>query len=119
MNKKTTRKALVLSLLALLLCCSMLVGTTFAWFTDSVTSGNNKIIAGNLDVELEYYNGTEWEKVNTNTKKTHHDIARQIVRQTTKPFVFNGFLDYIKRCKTRFYELITRRSQVQVLSPQP
>ena len=32
----------------------MLVGTTFAWFTDSVTSGRNTIVAGNLDVELEY-----------------------------------------------------------------
>ena len=53
-NRKTTRRALVLSLLSLLLCCSMLVGTTFAWFTDSVTSGNNTIVAGNLDIELEY-----------------------------------------------------------------
>jgi len=53
-NRKTTRRALVMSLLSLLLCCSMLVGTTFAWFTDSVTSGNNKIVAGNLDVELKY-----------------------------------------------------------------
>ena len=52
MKKRTTRRALVMSLLSLLLCCSMLVGTTFAWFTDSVTSGKNKIIAGNLDVEL-------------------------------------------------------------------
>ncbi len=53
-NKKQTRRALVMSMLSLLLCVSMLVGTTFAWFTDSVTSGTNKIIAGNLDVELEY-----------------------------------------------------------------
>ena len=53
-NRKTTRRALVLSLLSLLLCCSMLVGTTFAWFTDSVTSGKNVIIAGNLDVELSH-----------------------------------------------------------------
>ena len=53
-NRKTTRRALVLSLLSLLLCCSMLVGTTFAWFTDSVQSGNNQIIAGNLDIELKY-----------------------------------------------------------------
>ena len=53
-NRKTTRRALVLSLLSLLLCCSMLVGTTFAWFTDSVTSGKNQIVAGNLDIELEY-----------------------------------------------------------------
>ena len=53
-GKKTTRRALVMSLLSLLLCCSMLVGTTFAWFTDSVTSGQNKIIAGNLDVDVYY-----------------------------------------------------------------
>ena len=68
-NRKTTRRALVLSLLSLLVCCSMLVGTTFAWFTDSVTSGNNKIVAGNLDVEL--YNATskdESKKVSESTK---------------------------------------------------
>lgn len=53
-NKKSTKKALLLSALSLLLCCSMLVGTTFAWFTDSVTSGRNQIVAGNLDVELMY-----------------------------------------------------------------
>ena len=64
MKKRTTRRALVMSLLSLLLCCSMLVGTTFAWFTDSVTSGKNKIIAGNLDIELDYsMNLTDWEDV--------------------------------------------------------
>ena len=54
MNKKSTKRSLLLSALSLVLCLSMLVGTTFAWFTDSVTSGKNKIVAGNLDVELEY-----------------------------------------------------------------
>ena len=69
-NRKTTRRALVMSLLSLLLCCSMLVGTTFAWFTDSVTSGKNKIIAGNLDVEL-YYKlnaNDQWAKVTSETE---------------------------------------------------
>ena len=42
----------------------MLIGTTFAWFTDSVTSGNNIIKSGNLDVELEYWNGSDWNTVN-------------------------------------------------------
>lgn len=51
-NKKSTKKALLMSALSLLLCMSMLVGTTFAWFTDSVETLNNKIVAGNLDVEL-------------------------------------------------------------------
>jgi len=53
-RKNATRNALFTSLLSLLLCVSMLVGTTFAWFTDSVESGMNQIVAGNLDVELEY-----------------------------------------------------------------
>ncbi len=62
-KQKSTKRALLMSALALLLCVSMLVGSTFAWFTDTVMSGNNKIVAGNLDIELEYYNGTEWKTV--------------------------------------------------------
>ena len=45
----------------------MLIGSTFAWFTDSVSSGKNRIVAGNLDVELEYYDGTDWQAVDGNT----------------------------------------------------
>lgn len=61
-NKKTTRRALFSSLLSLLLCCSMLLGTTFAWFTDSVTSENNIIKSGNLDIEVQYtLDGKNWD----------------------------------------------------------
>ena len=61
MTNKTTRKALLLSTLSLVLCFAMLLGTTFAWFTDSVTSTNNIIKAGNLDVEVEYtLDGQNW-----------------------------------------------------------
>ena len=64
MNRKNaTRNALFTSIISLLLCVSMLVGTTFAWFTDSVTSANNIIKSGNLDIELEYWDGTEWVDV--------------------------------------------------------
>lgn len=52
----------------------MLVGSTFAWFTDSVTSGNNKIVAGNLDVELEYRNQEgAWNPVTEATKLFQED----------------------------------------------
>lgn len=57
---KSTKKQLGLSFLSLLLCVSMLIGTTFAWFTDSVSSGISRIIAGNLDVEMywaEHFDG--------------------------------------------------------------
>ena len=53
-NIKATKRALGSSVLALFLCFAMLLGTTFAWFTDSVTSANNIITAGNLDVDLKY-----------------------------------------------------------------
>ena len=43
---KSTKRALLLSALSLTMCVSLLVGSTFAWFTDSVVSGNNKIVAG-------------------------------------------------------------------------
>ena len=62
-NAKSTKKALLMSVLSLVLCFSMLLGTTFAWFTDSVTSANNIIKSGNLDIELEYWTGTEWKTV--------------------------------------------------------
>ena len=67
-NKKSTKKALITSALCLLLCVSMLVGTTFAWFTDKVESLNNKIVAGNLDVELEYSKDfVNWNTVGSDT----------------------------------------------------
>ena len=53
MTKKTTKRTLLISALALLMCVSMLVGSTFAWFTDSVTSAGNKIQAGTLKIDLE------------------------------------------------------------------
>ena len=62
-NAKTTKRALLSSVISLVLCFSMLLGTTFAWFTDSVTSANNVIKSGNLDIKLEYWNGTEWVDV--------------------------------------------------------
>ena len=60
---KSTKKALLLSAVSLFLCFAMLLGTTFAWFTDSVTSANNIIKSGNLDIELEYWKGDAWVDV--------------------------------------------------------
>ena len=52
-NRKSTRRALLGSVMAMVLCLAMLVGATFAWFTDTASTGVNKIQAGNLDVVLE------------------------------------------------------------------
>ena len=53
MKKKTvTRSVLLTSILSLLLCVAMLLGTTYAWFSDSVTSTGNIIKTGKLDIDL-------------------------------------------------------------------
>ena len=59
MTNKSTKRALLASVMALLLCFTMLLGTTFAWFTDSVSNGVNKIVSGNLDIELYHINFAE------------------------------------------------------------
>ena len=51
-NKKATKRALLTSVTALVMCVVMLAGTTFAWFTDTASTGVNKIVAGNLDVDI-------------------------------------------------------------------
>ena len=53
-SSKSTKRALLTSALALLMCVTMLVGATFAWFTDTASTGVNKIQAGNLDIKVEY-----------------------------------------------------------------
>ena len=52
-NRKSTKRALLGSVMAMVLCLAMLVGATFAWFTDTASTGVNKIQAGNLDIEIQ------------------------------------------------------------------
>ena len=59
-NRKSTKRALLGSVMAMVLCLAMLVGATFAWFTDTASTGVNKIQAGNLDVALEMKDGDNW-----------------------------------------------------------
>lgn len=51
-KRKTTKRALFSSAVSLLLCVCMMLGTTFAWFTDEATTGVNTIQSGTLDVDL-------------------------------------------------------------------
>lgn len=51
-SSKSTKRALISSTLALLMCVAMLIGTTFAWFTDTASTGVNKIVSGNLKVDI-------------------------------------------------------------------
>ena len=53
MKTFSTKRALFASVLSFLLCVTMLIGSTFAWFTDTATASVNTIKAGNLNIELQ------------------------------------------------------------------
>ena len=60
MKTKSKKTALLMSFTSLLICFAMLAGSTFAWFTDTATTGVNKIVAGNLKVGFQYWNGEKY-----------------------------------------------------------
>ena len=67
-SSKSTKRALVSSALAILMCVAMLIGTTFAWFTDTASTAVNKIQSGKLDVALEMStDGVNWESAEGQT----------------------------------------------------
>ncbi len=74
-NRKSAKRALLTSALAIVLCVTMLIGTTFAWFTDTASTGVNKIQAGNLDVKLMYSTDMQTWKEATDQTKLFDDNA--------------------------------------------
>lgn len=66
-RSSVTKKALFISTCALLFSMLMMAGSTFAWFTDSVSTGSNKITTGSLKVEL----------LHTNAKVTKEEAVTQ------------------------------------------
>ena len=68
-KKQGKRRAVISSLMSLVLCLSMLIGTTMAWFTDTVTNNGNRIETGGIGVQLLKYNGTEYVDISEDDGK--------------------------------------------------
>ncbi len=66
-KSKNTKRTLITCVLAMIMCAAMLIGTTFAWFTDTASTKVNKIKAGTLEVEL--WNATKDEALGTDPLK--------------------------------------------------
>ena len=67
-SSKSTKRALLTSALAILMCVAMLIGTTFAWFTDTASTAVNKIQAGTLDVQLLMWDGSGYVDISNATR---------------------------------------------------
>ena len=74
MKLKSKKSALLLSFTSLLLCFAMLAGSTFAWFTDTATTGVNKIVSGNLKVDIVDENGAHLNDLSFQDKDSKTDI---------------------------------------------
>ncbi len=81
-KNKSKLVAVNISLISLLLCVVMLVGSTYAWFTDTETAGVNNIVAGTLDIELSYMNSTmgQFKKVTSGTEDLFVNSAGGLVK---------------------------------------
>ena len=92
-NQKATKRALLTSVMALVMCVVMLVGTTFAWFTDTASTGVNKIQAGNLKVDIiEENSDSHIEKLNfTKAATTDAEAGAEILWEPGCRYLTQGF----------------------------
>ena len=92
-NQKATKRALLTSVMALVMCVVMLVGTTFAWFTDTASTGVNKIVSGNLKVDIIGADSdSHIEKLNfTKAATTDAEVGAEILWEPGCRYVTEGF----------------------------
>lgn len=90
-KSKSIKRALLFSITAMLLCVSMLIGTTFAWFTDSASTGVNKIVAGSLDIDIVDANDENVSFANTALNFKAADSRENILWEPGCTYVLPAF----------------------------
>ena len=78
-NGTNTKKALMLSISSLLVCCVLFIGSTFAWFTDSASVGISPIKSGSLDIDLVDAEGVSLDKKTIGFKKADGHESEEII----------------------------------------
>ena len=93
MTKTNSKKALLSSAFALVLSVAMLIGTTFAWFTDTASTAVNKIVSGNLKVDIIGENSdSHIEKLNfKKTAATDAEAGAAILWEPGCRYLTEGF----------------------------
>ena len=89
-NKKVTKRALLTSILAICLCLVMLIGSTFAWFTDTASTSVNQIKSGTLKVDIVNENGASLDGKSLNFK-TADNRTTEILWEPGCTYVTEGF----------------------------
>ena len=90
-NRKATKRALLTSVMALVMCVVMLVGTTFAWFTDTASTSVNKIEAGKLDVDMVDANGDSLVGKMLSWQKADAGKSQEVLWEPGATYNLNAF----------------------------
>ena len=90
-NRKATKRALLTSVMALVMCVVMLVGTTFAWFTDTASTNVNKIEAGKLDVDMVDANGDSLVGKTLSWQKADAGKSQEVLWEPGATYDLNEF----------------------------
>ena len=90
-NRKQTKRALLTSVMALVMCVVMLVGTTFAWFTDTASTNVNKIEAGKLDVDMVDANGDSLVGKTLSWQKADAGKSQEVLWEPGATYDLNEF----------------------------
>ena len=90
-NRKATKRALLTSVMALVMCVVMLVGTTFAWFTDTASTSVNKIEAGKLDVDMVDTTGASLVGKTLSWQKADAGKSQEVLWEPGATYNLNAF----------------------------
>ena len=90
-NRKATKRALLTSAMALVMCVVMLVGTTFAWFTDTATANVNTIKSGNLNVDMVDETGASLVGRTLSWQKAAGGAGQEILWEPGATYNLNAF----------------------------
>ena len=90
-SHKQTKRALLTSVMALVMCVVMLVGTTFAWFTDTSTANVNTIKSGNLDVDMVDETGASLVGRTLSWQKAADGAGQEILWEPGATYNLNAF----------------------------
>ena len=98
MENDSIKKSLKASGLSLVMCLAMLIGNTFAWFTDSITNSGNKIQAGSLEINAMAYDVGNGGMIVTipelnNGKPIQFEQTGQDLKKDNKPIISEGLFE--------------------------
>ena len=97
MKTKSLRNSIIAMSVCIVLCTAMLIGATYAWFTDGATNSGNVITAGTLKIDAFAYDAVDTEQGGMSVTIAEGDVTGtfnfesegQNLKEDTTPIIDN------------------------------